>query len=54
MGPLIPSSGINLTVLSNMGKMDVGLLCCPDLVPDVWDIVESLPRAVQTLLDRAP
>ncbi|HTL22560.1 MAG TPA: wax ester/triacylglycerol synthase family O-acyltransferase [Mycobacteriales bacterium] len=54
MGPLIPSSGLNLTVLSNMGKMDVGLLCCPDLVPDVWDIVEALPRAVQTLQDRAP
>ncbi|MDP9183961.1 MAG: wax ester/triacylglycerol synthase family O-acyltransferase [Actinomycetota bacterium] len=54
MGPLIPSSGLNLTVLSNMGKMDVGLLCCPDLVPDVWEIVEALPRAVQTLLDLAP
>jgi diacylglycerol O-acyltransferase len=54
MGPLIPSSGLNLTVLSNMGKMDVGLLCCPDLVPDVWEIVDALPRAVQTLLDRAP
>ncbi|HUR52231.1 MAG TPA: wax ester/triacylglycerol synthase family O-acyltransferase [Mycobacteriales bacterium] len=54
MGPLIPSSGLNLTVLSNMGKMDVGLLCCPDLVPDVWDIVEGLPGAVQALLDAAP
>ena len=54
MGPLIPSSGLNLTVLSNMGKMDVGLLCCPDLVPDVWEIVQALPRAVQTLLDLAP
>jgi WS/DGAT/MGAT family acyltransferase len=50
MGPLIPSSGINLTVLSNMGKMDVGLLCCPDLVPDVWDIVDALPAAVERLL----
>ena len=54
MGPLIPSSGINITVLSNMGKLDVGVLCCPDLVPDVWELVEALPRALQTLLDRAP
>jgi len=54
MGPLIPSSGINVTVLSNMGKMDVGVLCCPDLVPDVWEIVEALPGAVQRLLDLAP
>jgi WS/DGAT/MGAT family acyltransferase len=50
MGPLIPSSGINITVLSNMGKMDVGILCCPDLVPDVWEIVEALPAAVERLL----
>ncbi|HUR50504.1 MAG TPA: wax ester/triacylglycerol synthase family O-acyltransferase [Mycobacteriales bacterium] len=54
MGPLIPTSGINITVLSNMGKMDVGILCCPDLVPDVWDLAEALPAAVQRLLDRAP
>ena len=54
MGPLIPSSGINITVLSNMGKMDVGILCCPDLVPDVWEIADALPAAVQRLLDRAP
>ena len=54
MGPLIPTSGINVTVLSNMGSMDVGVLCCPDLVPDVWDIVRALPKAVQALLDRAP
>jgi WS/DGAT/MGAT family acyltransferase len=50
MGPLIPSSGINITVLSNMGKMDVGILCCPDLVPDVWEIADALPAAVERLL----
>jgi WS/DGAT/MGAT family acyltransferase len=50
MGPLIPTSGINITVLSNMGKMDVGILSCPDLVPDVWDIAEALPAAVRRLL----
>jgi diacylglycerol O-acyltransferase / wax synthase len=54
MGPLIPSSGLNITVLSNMGSMDVGVLCCPDLVPDVWELVRAMPKAVQTLLDRAP
>ena len=43
-----------VTVEHLMGKMDVGILCCPDLVPDVWEIVEALPAAVQRLLDRAP
>jgi hypothetical protein len=33
-----------------MGKMDVGILCCPDLVPDVWEIADALPAAVERLL----
>jgi hypothetical protein len=37
-----------------MGSLDVGLLCCPDLVPDVWEIADAFPAAIATLLDRAP
>ena len=53
LGPLLPGSGLNITVLSNMGKLDVGLLCCPDLVPEVWEIADAFPAAVATLLARA-
>ena len=54
LGPLLPGAGLNITVLSNMGDLDVGMLCCPDLVPDVWDIAHGFPRAIATLLERAP
>jgi diacylglycerol O-acyltransferase len=53
-GPLLPGAGLNITVLSNMGTLDVGLLCCPDLVDDVWEIADAIPAAVATLLARAP
>ena len=49
-GPLLPGSGLNITVLSNMGKLDVGLISCPSLVPDLWDIANGFPKAVGELL----
>ena len=52
LGPLLPGAGLNITVLSNMGALDVGMLCCPDLVPDVWEIADGFPAAIATLLDR--
>jgi diacylglycerol O-acyltransferase len=54
LGPLLPGAGLNITVLSNMGALDVGMLCCPDLVPDVWEIADGFPAAIATLLERAP
>ena len=51
---MLPGSGLNITVLSNMGSLDVGLLCCPDLVPEVWEIADAFPAAVANLLARIP
>jgi WS/DGAT/MGAT family acyltransferase len=50
LGPLLPGTGLNITVLSNVDNVDVGLLACPDLVPDVWDIADRVPPALQSLL----
>jgi WS/DGAT/MGAT family acyltransferase len=52
-GPLIEGSGINLTVLSNMGSVDVGVIACPDTVPDLWQIPEAFVAAVHDLRDAA-
>jgi WS/DGAT/MGAT family acyltransferase len=52
-GPLLPGAGLNITVLSNMGNLDVGLIACPDLVPDLWDIADGFPLAVAELLELA-
>ncbi|MEZ5144051.1 MAG: wax ester/triacylglycerol synthase family O-acyltransferase [Acidimicrobiales bacterium] len=48
-GPLIEGSGINITVLSNMGNMDFGVIACGDTVPEVWQIADGFGEAVAEL-----
>lgn len=40
LGPLLYGGGLNITLFSNGDTIDVGLLACPELVPDPWDIAE--------------
>jgi len=49
MGPVMPGAGLNLTVLSNMGNVDVGIMADAKMVPEPWRIAEGFPRAIQTL-----
>ncbi len=49
MGPLVLGSGLNFTVVSNADRLDFGLLTCPELVPDAWDVVDRLQRALEEL-----
>ncbi|MDX6286542.1 MAG: diacylglycerol O-acyltransferase / wax synthase [Frankiales bacterium] len=49
LGPLLPQSGLNVTVLSDMGYLDIGLIACPDLVPDAWSIANGIVDAVARL-----
>ncbi|HVU71743.1 MAG TPA: wax ester/triacylglycerol synthase family O-acyltransferase [Mycobacteriales bacterium] len=53
-GPLLAGSGLNVTVLSNNGNLDIGLMACPDLVDDVWEIAEAMPQTLARLLADAP
>jgi diacylglycerol O-acyltransferase len=50
MGPLIANTGLNLTVLSHDGKVDVGIIACPDLVDDVGEIADRFVDAVAELV----
>ena len=52
-GPLLEGAGLNLTILSNMGNVDFGVIACRELVPDVWEIADGFADAVQLLLKRA-
>jgi WS/DGAT/MGAT family acyltransferase len=52
-GPLLEGAGLNLTVLSNMGHVDFGVIACRELVPDVWDIADGFAEAVLYLKKRA-
>jgi WS/DGAT/MGAT family acyltransferase len=49
MGPLMEGVGLNLTVLSNMGNVDFGVIACRELVPDVWDLASGFEDAVLQL-----
>jgi WS/DGAT/MGAT family acyltransferase len=49
LGPLLPGSGLNITVLSNQDNIDFGLLGCPDLVPDLWSIPATLAPTLAAL-----
>jgi len=53
MGPLIEGSGLNVTVLTNLGNVDVGILACPDLVPDVADLARGFEAGAAELCDAA-
>jgi WS/DGAT/MGAT family acyltransferase len=49
MGPLLTGAGLNITVLSNLDRLDIGIMACPDLVEDCWEIVDSLPDCLAKL-----
>ncbi|MBV9484965.1 MAG: wax ester/triacylglycerol synthase family O-acyltransferase [Frankiaceae bacterium] len=49
MGPLLTGAGMNITVLSNLDRLDVGIMACPDLVDDCWEIVNALPECLDEL-----
>lgn len=41
--------GINITVMSYDGHLDFGIIVCPDMVPDVWEIARHLGDALTEL-----
>ncbi len=52
-GPLLEGAGLNITVLSNMANMDVGVIADRQLVPDPWTIADGFVDAVATLRSAA-
>src|ERR1700742_4392973 len=51
LGPVFHGSGLNITVMSLTGKLDVGIIACPELVPDLWDMADDFEVALNELLD---
>jgi WS/DGAT/MGAT family acyltransferase len=50
LGPLL-SAGLNITVMSLNGELGIGILACPDLLPDLWPIADGFPDALKELLE---
>ncbi len=52
-GPLLEGTGLNITVISHNGAMNIGLIACPALVPDVAGLLDAILDGVPALLDAA-
>ncbi|HXA11693.1 MAG TPA: wax ester/triacylglycerol synthase family O-acyltransferase [Mycobacterium sp.] len=53
IGPIFHGSGLNITVMSLNGKLGVGVISCPDLLPDLWELADDFQFALDELLERA-
>jgi WS/DGAT/MGAT family acyltransferase len=50
LGPILAGAGLNITVMSLNGKLGVGIISCPDVLPDLWGIAELFPAALEELM----
>lgn len=50
-GPIYDGAGLNITVMSYLDQLDVGILACPDLLDDVWDLADDLHAALEELVE---
>lgn len=53
LGPIFHGSGLNVTVMSLSGTLDVGLISCPELLPDLWEMADDFAVAMEELLAAA-
>ncbi len=51
LGPILGGAGLNITVMSLNGELGIGLISCPDLVPDLWGLADGFPDALKELLE---
>jgi diacylglycerol O-acyltransferase / wax synthase len=51
LGPIIGGAGLNITVMSLNGELGIGIIGCPDLLPDLWCIADEFSEALKELLE---
>ncbi|MFT4088426.1 MAG: wax ester/triacylglycerol synthase family O-acyltransferase [Gordonia sp. (in: high G+C Gram-positive bacteria)] len=49
LAPIFHGLGLNITVFSADGKLNVGLLTCTELAPDIWDLCRGFDTQVEEL-----
>jgi len=49
MGPVFEGAGLNITVISYMDEIDIGLMVCRESVPDVWDMAADIEESLAEL-----
>jgi diacylglycerol O-acyltransferase / wax synthase len=53
LGPLLAGSGLNITVMSLNDELGVGIISCPDLLPNLWELADDFDTALKELLECA-
>lgn len=50
LGPVFHGSGLNITVMSVGDRLNVGVISCPQLVDDLWDLADRFDVELGELL----
>ena len=53
LGPIFHGAALNITVMSLNGRLNVGLISCPELIPDLWDMADGFADGIGELLEAA-
>ncbi|HVW40825.1 MAG TPA: wax ester/triacylglycerol synthase family O-acyltransferase [Amycolatopsis sp.] len=51
LGPVFHGAGLNITVISNADRVDVGLLGARELVPDLWPVADGIQAELRQLCE---
>ncbi|AGZ50806.1 WS/DGAT/MGAT family O-acyltransferase [Mycobacterium kansasii] len=54
LGPIFHGCGLNITVISLNGKLDFGIISCPQLLPDLAVLADDFTVELQELLAASP
>jgi len=54
LGPIFDGVGLNITAVSCCDWMNVGLVGCPDHLPDLWNLAAALEPALEELDAKRP
>jgi len=49
LGPIFDGVGLNITAVSSPDTLDIGLVACPDQLPDLWNLASGLRPALEEL-----
>jgi diacylglycerol O-acyltransferase len=50
-GRVFHGTGLNITAMSLTGKLNIWLVACKELLPDLWRLADDFEAALKELLD---
>ena len=53
LGPVFHGAGLNVTVMSNNGRIGVGIIACRESMPEVDALARRFPEALAELKGRS-